>query len=326
MITLQEAKVGMVNKIDQAVVDEFRRGSFLLDKMTFDDCISPGTGGSNLVYGYQRIITPAAVDFRAINTEYTAQEAKREDKTAKLSIFGGKFSLDRVIIQTSNKKNDELRFQLQEKIKAAVNHFHYFVINGDVAVQSNGFDGLNKALKSSSTEVNGNSVIDISTQANINDNGLAFIELLDSLLSELDGKPDMLLVNGKLKVKINSVARKYGYYTRAEDAFGKPVDGFAGVPLVDVGYYVNGGSTVPAIKIEDRNVGGSQTGLTDIYAVRLGLDAFHGASVNGDKMIRTYLPDLSAPGAVKSGEVEFLATPVLKSTRGAGVLRNIKIK
>ena len=72
MITLQEAKVGMVNKIDQAVVDEFRRGSFLLDKMTFDDCISPGTGGSNLVYGYQRIITPATVDFRAINTEYTA--------------------------------------------------------------------------------------------------------------------------------------------------------------------------------------------------------------------------------------------------------------
>ena len=54
MITLQEAKVGMVNKIDQAVVDEFRRGSFLLDKMTFDDCISPGTGGSNLVYSYQK--------------------------------------------------------------------------------------------------------------------------------------------------------------------------------------------------------------------------------------------------------------------------------
>ena len=33
MITLQEAKVGMADKVDQKVVDTFRRSSLLLDKL-----------------------------------------------------------------------------------------------------------------------------------------------------------------------------------------------------------------------------------------------------------------------------------------------------
>jgi len=53
-LTLAEAKVGYADKVEQNVIDEFRRSSILLDKLTFDDTISP-TGGSNLVYGYQRL-------------------------------------------------------------------------------------------------------------------------------------------------------------------------------------------------------------------------------------------------------------------------------
>ena len=44
-ITLQEAKVGMADKVDQQVIDKFRRSSLLLDTLTFDNAISPGTGG-----------------------------------------------------------------------------------------------------------------------------------------------------------------------------------------------------------------------------------------------------------------------------------------
>ena len=47
-LTLEEAKVGYADKVEQNVIDEFRRSSILLDKLTFDDTISP-TGGSNLV-------------------------------------------------------------------------------------------------------------------------------------------------------------------------------------------------------------------------------------------------------------------------------------
>lgn len=41
-LTLEEAKVGMADKVDQNVIDEFRRASLLLDMLIFDDTVSPG--------------------------------------------------------------------------------------------------------------------------------------------------------------------------------------------------------------------------------------------------------------------------------------------
>ena len=68
MITLAEAKVGMADKVDQQVVDEFRRNSMLLDAMEWDDAVSP-TGGSTLAYGYMRLETPSVGFSRAMNKE-----------------------------------------------------------------------------------------------------------------------------------------------------------------------------------------------------------------------------------------------------------------
>ena len=36
-LTLAEAKVGYADKVEQNVIDEFRRSSILLDKLEFDD-------------------------------------------------------------------------------------------------------------------------------------------------------------------------------------------------------------------------------------------------------------------------------------------------
>lgn len=325
-ITLEQAKVGMADKVDQQVIDEFRRNSLLLDRMIFDDAVSPGTGGSTLAYGYVRLKTPARAQFRNINEEYIPQEADREEHIARLKIFGGSFEIDRVIAETSGAV-DEVQFQLQEKIKAASNLFHYTVINGDSAVDSKAFDGLDKALVGSSTEVNTENYIDLSSTNALDENYLGFMDLLDDFLSELDGRPTFLLGNSKLMTKIKAVARRAGYLTPSEDAFGRPVDTYDGIPLIDLGYYVDeNGLTIPTVKIEEREVGENTIpGLTDLYAVRLGLDGFHGATVTGNRIIRTYLPDFTQPGAVKKGEVEMIAAVVLKATRAAGVLRNIKV-
>ena len=69
----------------------------------------------------------------------------------------------------------------------------------------------------------------------------------------------------------------------------------------------------------------TQEGKTAIYAVCLGLDGFHGISPQGDGVIQCYLPDLSAPGAVKTGEVELVAGVALKNTMKAAVLKDIAI-
>lgn len=64
-------------------------------------------------------------------------------------------------------------------------------------------------------------------------------------------------------------------------------------------------------------------GTSSIYAVNIALDGFHGISPTGNSVISSYMPDMNAPGAVKTGEVELVAGVVLKNTLKAAVLDNI---
>lgn len=325
-ITLEEAKVGMSNKVDQQVIDEFRRSSLLLDNLIFDDSISPGTGGSTLGYSYIQLLTPSKAGVRSINSEYTPGEAKRTEKSANAIIMGGSFQIDRVLIGTAGAV-DELAFQTEEKIKATANEFHNLVINGTKASSgagyvTNTFDGLKKLLSGSDTEVA--SEVDLSTSDLTDANYNAFLDELDDFLALLDGKPSMLLMNKKMLTKVKSCARRAGYYSRAKDDFGRTVEYYNDIPLVDVGEYYNGTSTEDVIPV----TAPSQTafGTTDIYAVNIGLNGFHGISPTGSRVIESHMPDLNLPGAVKSGDVELVAGVVLKNSRKAGVLKGIKIK
>ena len=324
MITLQEAKVGMADKVDQKVVDTFRRSSLLLDKLVFDNAISPGTGGSTLTYGYIQLKTPSTAAVRQINSEYTAGEAKREEKTTKAVVMGGKFQIDRVLIGTAGAV-DELAFQTEQKVKATANYFNNLVINGNKASSGTGvlntFDGLDKLLTGTETEIT--SAVDVSTEALMNSNYNALLDEVDGFLSTLDGKPSMLLMNNKMLSKMRSAARRAGYYSKTRDEFGRQVETYNDIPMYDMGKYYNGTNTVDIIP--ETAATQSAEGKTDIYAVTIGLDGFHGVSPTGSKVINSYMPDLSKPGAVKDGEVELVAGVALKNTNKAGVLRGIKI-
>lgn len=322
-ITLQEAKVGMADHVDQSVVDTFQRSSLLLDKLTFDNAISPGTGGSTLTYGYTQLKTPATAGVRAINAEYTANEAKREKKTASAVIMGGSFQVDRVLQNTSGAV-DELAFQLEQKIKAVANEFHYLVINGKAAGAAGAgkpdgtFDGLAKMLSGTSNEIG--SEVDVSTADLMTKNAQAFLDEVDALLSQVDGA-NMLMMNGKMLTKFRGIARRAGYYERTKDDAGRVIETYNGVPIVNLGKYFNGTTAVDAVA--DTAATASALGKSDIYAVSLGLDGFHGISPTGTGVVQSYMPDMAQPGAVKTGEVELVAGVVLKNTLKAGVLKGI---
>lgn len=323
-ITLAEAKVGMADKVDQQIVDMFRRSSLLLDRLTFDNAISPGTGGSTLVYGYTQLKTPSTAAVRAINSEYTANEAKREKKTTQAIIMGGAFEVDRVIQDTSG-AIDELVFQADEKIKATANFFTHCVINGTATgtaapgKTTGTFDGLNKLLANSSTEYT--ATADLSTSANVTANYNQFLDELDEFISGLDGMPDMLLMNRKMLSKLRGIARRAGYYESTKDDFGRVVETYNGIALMDAGEYYDGSKTVDIVA--DTAAGSGTFGTSDIYAVKFGLDAFHGISPTGTKVITSYMPDLTLPGAVKKGEVELVAGVALKNTLKAGHMKGI---
>lgn len=306
-ITLEEAKVGMADKVDQQIIDTFRRSSLLLDALTFDNAISPGTGGSTLAYGYVQLKSPSTAGVRTINTEYTPNEAKREEKTARAVIMGGAFEVDRVLQNTSGAV-DELAFQAEQKIKATANEFHNRAINGE--------DGLKAALAGTENEFT--SEVDLSDASAMDVNSNEFLDELDKVIASVDGA-SMLIMNGDMLTKVKGVARRAGYYTRSEDAFGRGVDNYNDIPLMNAGAYYNGSKTVQVVPT-------TEDGKTDIYVVSIGLDGFHGISPTGNNVIQGYMPDMTAPGAVKKGEVELVAGVVLKNTLKAAVLKGIKIK
>ena len=315
-ITLEQAKVGMADKVDQQVVDMFRRSSLLLDRMTFDNAISPGTGGSTLVYGYTQLKTPSTAAVRAINTEYTPGEAIREEKTAKAVIMGGSFQVDRVIQSTSG-AIDERVCQADEKVKAVSNFFTNAVINGTASTT---FDGLKVLLTGSSTEYTATS--DLTTSANIDSNYQHFLDELDEFISGLDGGADMLIMNRKMLGKLRGIARRAGYFSSSRDEFGRTVETYNGIALMDAGQYFNGTNSVDIVA--DTPASSGVAGTSDIYAVKFGLDAFHGISPTGTKVVQTYMPNLMEPGAVKKGEVELVAGVALKNTLKAGRMKGIK--
>ena len=190
-VTLEEAKKNTQDKLSPLVIDEFRKNNFLMNNLTFDDCVSPQGGGATMTYGYTRLITQPTAAFRAVNTEYAPQEVTKERHTADLKIFGGSFQVDRIIADMGG-ITKEVTIQMQQKIKAASALFNDTVINGDSAVDAKAFDGLEKAVAGSSTEDTPSSVIDLSTSDAIDKNYKYFLDALDEFLMGFDGTPGFI--------------------------------------------------------------------------------------------------------------------------------------
>lgn len=311
-VTLAQAKLNVQDDIQAGIIDEFAKSSYLLNNIPFDDVVSPLGGGATMTYGYTRLVTQPTAAFRAVNEEYTPQEVKKQRYTVDLKIFGGAFEIDRIIAGMGGIAN-EVQLQAAQKAKAASALFCDTVINGDSATNAKAFDGLDVALTGTDTEVT--TTADLSTSALVTTNYMAFLDEFDEFLANLDGTPDALLMNAKMAAKMRAVARRAGMYQTTQDAYGRTVEHYGGIPFVDLG--AKPGSNDPIIA--------TTAGKTDIYAVRFGLDAFHAISMAGQPPVRMWLPDFSTAGAVKKGEVEMTAAVALKTSKSCGVFRQVKV-
>ena len=333
IMTLEEIKKGMSDKIFDQIVDIFLRNSEILQVLPFDDCVSAVGGGSTMKYKYMRKVLPATAQFRKLNGEYTPSMATKQEYEAALAIMGGEVQMDRVLNKVAGKW-DNMAYQIEEHIKAVISLFHYTLINGDATTTANTdepeFEGLDSMLAGTTTEFNADSSIDLSNIANLKNNADEFYEALMLLVKSTDA--DALLMNTDMITKVQTVARILGYKTETEEAFGKKVTSMDGIRFMDLKnhYTVEDGAAVANNVVKTgltRQVGGSSVnGLTDIYAVKFDAnDGFHGISLSGSAVIDKYLPNLTESGVMKKAEVEMIAATVLKNTQHAGVLRNIKI-
>ncbi|MFG2976295.1 major capsid protein [Streptomyces sp. NPDC048331] len=351
-VTLAQAQLNTQTDVDFSVIDNLRRNSWLLDNMVWDDTVTPGTGGGSLTYGYRRLLAASGADFRQYNDEYVSSEATREEKSVTLKPLGGAFTVDRTLARLGPAATNEIMFQMSQKLTSVRTRFNQEIVQGDVAVDAKGFDGLNKSLTGQATEylpVNEGvsaGYINWSTSAiTTEDLAMSAFDALDDFLARIvpsqTGSGDSgatgalppgvkaILGNTKSISRIKSLARRAAQFTSVRDDLGRTIDMYGPWVLVDLGDRVDG--SAPIIPIETRDAdgaggGGNITGLTDLYAVSFGLDAFHGASAANSPLVTTYLPDFNQSGAVKSGEVEMgPIAAVLRNTKSCGVLRNIKV-
>ena len=313
-VTLAQAKLNVTDDLQAGIIDEFAKSSFILNNIPFHDCVSPVGGGGTLTYGYTRLITQPTAAFRAINSEYTPHEVQKQRYVTDLKVFGGAYEVDRVIADMGGIA-DEVALQSAQKVKAASALFSDTIINGNSSTDANVFDGLDVAVTGTDTEFNPGTAIDLSTSDKVTENANLFVDSLDEWLGELDGV-HVLMCNAKMAAKFRAIARRMGMYQTDMDNFGRKIEYYGNIPFVDLG--AKPGSNDPIVGIDG--------GVTSLYAVRFGLDGFHAISMAGQAPVKIWLPDFSTAGAVKKGEVEMIAGCALKSTKAAGVFRNIKVQ
>lgn len=327
-VTLAQAKLNTQDHLIQNIIDEFRKQSAVLDAMPFDQAVSPMGGGSTLTYGYHRVLAERAADFRAIGSEYTAAEATKQRYTVDLKPLGGAYEIDRVLAQIA--RGAEVAFQLRQVIKGSVAKFTDELINGDTGVDANGFDGLDKALTGTTTEVQASTLPGSGDWSSLDSTYHSALDLIDEAFSLLDGPPSLVISNSRAISKFRAIARRANQYVE------RPVDDLtsgSGAPVVR-GFYGNAllvdagaksGSTDQIVPITSGGVA-ADNGKTDVYIVRLGLDGYHGVAVSGQELLQQWAPDFSTAGAVKKGEVEMgPVAPVLKATEAAAVVRGLRV-
>lgn len=332
-VSLAESKNNTTDDVNVAVIDEFRKTGVIPDSLIFDDVVNPAGGGDTLTYGYRRLTTQATAATREINTEYTDQNVATTRHAVNLGVLGGSFSVDRVTAKLGPAASGNIALNMGQKVKSTNAKFADLVINGDTATDAHGFDGLDKALTGSSTEFRAGQVTDwrdFDTDPRAEHKAL---DVIDEFLSLLDGTPTILVGNAKALSRVRAAARRAGMYTKnpVEDlvgANGRPIEreSYGGILFGDAG--AKAGSNDPIVPIVTRTVATvSTTGLTDLYAYRVGLDGFHGVSTIGGELVQAWLPNFDNSGAVKRGEVELGPIAVaLKATKAAAVFRNIRVQ
>lgn len=321
-ITLADAALNTQDAYDTTVINEFRKASALLDILQWEDAVNPAGGGATLTYSYRRQENQRRAQFRPLNTEYEPEHVTTKKISVDLAELGGSYELDRRIAYLGPAATNEIALQTANVIQATTAKFTDAVINGDTAVDAAGFDGLDKALTGSTTE--STEGFDLS-QPITQDNAFNAIDAIDELTSVLDGPVTALVCNRVMFNKLRAAGRRANMHVISPVAGLTQNNGidvhrelFGSAVLIDAG--TKDGTNDPVIPIE-------ADGTTSIYAVRIGLNGFHGVTTAGGNIVRTKFPDYSTPGAVKTGEAYLENVAVaLKTTKAAAVLRGVKVR
>lgn len=253
--------------IQKAFIGDLLRASDILSTIPFSSVADLKVSGT-------RWSTLPTVSTRKINGSYTSSEGTLEEVEETLAIMGGEFTVDRIFDKTKNSKREsDLRWQGKMKAQAIALNYNYYLINGDLAVDPDGFEGLKKRVTNAPAryriflDSNGNgtgtSLKVLASTANEN----TFIDSLHDAMLYVRNATHIFMNETTLQ-GIGKALRRSGLLATTKDMFGRTFYEWDGIKLVDVGLKSDQATEI----IPVNSTLSSDANSGEIYVVRMGSD------------------------------------------------------
>ncbi len=168
--------------------------------------------------------------FRAVGGSYTADTGIFLPRIEPLSILGGEMEIDNFITDTQGSKlPDFVTRHVEMKMRAVRNDWLLEFFEGDVGIDTNGFDGLRVRATESSMDfdMSGSSSTDVAALT---------LAQIDEILDAVHGRngDKVICSNQFLRRKVSALVRAAGQTREMVDRrnFGEQLTAYAGTPMV----------------------------------------------------------------------------------------------
>lgn len=225
------------------------------------------------------------VAFRGVGASYSPSNGVINPAYESLVIMGGEVKIDNFIVKVQSNVIDAKTEYFAMKARAMGIYYSEQFLEGDVAVNPFGFDGIRKRIPSSS-----NQYINATTGG-----ATLTLDMIDQLLDTVVGENSnkILFMNKTLRRKMSALVRAQtgsGRIDYTQDTFNQQQMSYAG-STIRVIERDDDASTFLAFDEDD---GQSNLDTSSIYCIRFGLEYVHGI-MNGS------MPTVQDFGEVQAG-------------------------
>jgi hypothetical protein len=304
-ITLMEAAKLALNGGETkraGVIATFAKTSALLARLPFKNI-----PGNSYAYNQEGILPGVA--FRGIGEAYTPSAGIINPASEALRIAGGDLDVD---VATIKMMGEGVRAQHEAmKVKALSASLSNKLLKGDSTSNPREFDGFQARVNTSGSQC-------ISAGSTNGGDPLS-LYLLDQLIARVAGPNKVLVLPKVLKLRFTQAARSTvgGTITQTIDEFGRIVEFYNGIPLLDE-YPENDGTE--ALGFDEVGAGGATATCASIYCASLA-DGYVSGIQNGTMEVRDLGESTAAPQKVS--RVEWLVGVVVEHPRALARLRGI---
>ncbi len=209
----------------------------------------PFTEVTGTAVTYNRELTMPAVAFYDVGDVWAEATPTFTQVTTALKILGGDADVDNFLQSTYADPNDIEAEVIASRAKAVAHKFSDGFFNGDSAVDTKSFDGINKAIPAGQIVTAGANGAQLT------------LDMMDQAIDlVVPGKPDALLLSKRTRRKLSALRRASGNLLETDvDAFGQRALFYDGIPIVVDDFVSN-------VQVQ----GTSGAVCSSIYAVKFG--------------------------------------------------------